>query len=80
MAPEIRNSDQKIDILLELRIGHRGQVEAICEHPAFRKTPDLPDRRFIQVIRRAVGVSSILIISNTVSELFGDTLLGVSHG
>ena len=37
MTPEIRNSDQKIDILLELRIGHQGQVEAICEHLAVRK-------------------------------------------
>ena len=55
MAPKIRNSDQQIDILLELRIDHQGQVEAISEHLALRKTPDLPDLRFIQVTRRAVS-------------------------
>ena len=62
MAPEIRNPDQNIDILLELGIGHQGQVEAICEHLAVRKTPDLPDLRFIQVTRRAV---SCRVIPNT---------------
>ena len=55
MAPKIRNSDHKNDILLELRIDHQGQVEAISEDLAPPKTPDLPDLRFIHVIRRAVS-------------------------
>ena len=55
ITPKIRNSDQKIDILFELRIDHHGQVEAISEHLALPKTLDLPDLRFIHVTRRAVS-------------------------
>ena len=32
MPPEIRNPDQKIDILLEFRIDRNGQAVAISEH------------------------------------------------
>ena len=42
MTPKIRNSDQKIDILLELRIDHQGQVEAISEHLALPKNTGPP--------------------------------------
>ena len=42
MTPKIRNSDQKIDILLELRILHHGQVEAISEHVAVPKNTGPP--------------------------------------
>ena len=55
MTPKIRNSDQTNNILLELRIDHQGQVEAISEHLAPPTTPDLPDLRFIHVTRRAVS-------------------------
>ena len=42
MTPEIRNPDQKIYILLELRIDHQGQVEAISEHLALPKNTGPP--------------------------------------
>ena len=42
MTPGIRNSDQKIDILVELRIDHHDQVEAISEHLAYPKSTGPP--------------------------------------
>ena len=42
MTPKIRNSDQKIDIVLELRIDHHGQVKAISEHLALPKNTRPP--------------------------------------
>ena len=42
MGPEIRISDQQIDILLELRIDRQGQVEAISEHVALPKNTGPP--------------------------------------
>ena len=79
MAPKIRKFVAKIDMLLKFEMHHRGQNTPGKGHPRVRKTPDLPDLRSFHVTRRAVSVSSILIISNTVWGLFGDTLFGVSH-
>ena len=42
MTPKIRNSDEKIDILLELRIDRHGQAEAISEHLAPPKNTGPP--------------------------------------
>ena len=42
MTPKIPNSDQTIDILVELRIDQHGQVEAISEHLALPKNTGPP--------------------------------------
>ena len=46
MSKKIRNFGSKIDILLELKMHHRGENTPGDGHLRVRKTPDLPDLRF----------------------------------
>ena len=68
MTPTIRNSDQTIDILLELRIGHQGQVEAILRAPSLPKNTGPP--------RSEIGESSSFLFVSILN--FGETTRAVT--